>query len=62
MTIVPQPGREARRYDTRATNRQILTRKPRRGIYGVLPLLPSGGSVPPFDPYNDEWGHQLEED
>ena len=31
-------------------------------LYGVRPEDRGGGSVPQFNPYEDEWGNQLEED
>ena len=31
-------------------------------IYGSLPSGQDTGSVRQFDPYDDEWGNQLEED
>jgi hypothetical protein len=32
------------------------------GLYGVRPETYGGGSVPQFNPYEDDWGNQLEED
>jgi hypothetical protein len=39
-----------------------ITARSAHGIYGKRPTSRGGGSVPAFNPYEDDWGNQLEED
>jgi hypothetical protein len=59
----------AKHSETSREQRSNLRPPPRRSnrpteqmVYGRPPTDRGSGSVPQFDPYRDEWGHQLEED